>query len=119
MSSEYSYDEQGQFFPFFVLTVSGLVTLPLTYSLLKPSKEDEVVAPRIRSDYKTQHDDVVKGLRAAQKRKSRKLKTALVAVAGWALMAAMVYLIATTQTVETKIWNPYDILGISDVRSPR
>ena len=30
--------KQGQFFPFFILTISALVTLPLTYSLLKPSK---------------------------------------------------------------------------------
>jgi preprotein translocase subunit Sec63 len=29
---------QGQFFPFFILTLTGLVTLPLTYNLLKPSK---------------------------------------------------------------------------------
>ena len=29
---------QGQFFPFFILTISALVTLPLAYSLLKPSK---------------------------------------------------------------------------------
>jgi preprotein translocase subunit Sec63 len=55
MSSEYNYDEQvsetlsryhkpvltwsqGQFFPYFILTITGLVTLPLTYSVLKPSK---------------------------------------------------------------------------------
>jgi preprotein translocase subunit Sec63 len=38
MSTEYNYDEQGQFFPFFFVTVAGLVTLPVTYSLLKPSK---------------------------------------------------------------------------------
>ena len=29
---------QGQFFPFFILTIAALITLPLTYSLLKPSK---------------------------------------------------------------------------------
>ena len=29
---------QGQFFPFFILTLTGLVTFPLTYNLLKPSK---------------------------------------------------------------------------------
>ena len=40
MSTEYNYDEQGQFFPFFFVTVAGLVTLPVTYSLLKPSKGD-------------------------------------------------------------------------------
>ncbi|KAM6540105.1 secretory subunit [Fusarium falciforme] len=28
MSSDYSYDEQGQFFPFFILTLTGLVTVP-------------------------------------------------------------------------------------------
>lgn len=38
MSTEYNYDEQGQFFPFFFVTIAGLVTLPVTYSLLKPSK---------------------------------------------------------------------------------
>lgn len=54
MSTDYTYDEQvrlsssevkatantfkGQFFPFFILTMTGLVTFPLTYSLLKPSK---------------------------------------------------------------------------------
>jgi preprotein translocase subunit Sec63 len=38
MSTEYNYDDQGQFFPFFFVTVAGLVTLPVTYSLLKPSK---------------------------------------------------------------------------------
>jgi preprotein translocase subunit Sec63 len=40
MSTEYNYDEQGQFFPFFFVTVAGLVTLPVTYSLLKPSKRN-------------------------------------------------------------------------------
>ena len=30
--------KQGQFFPYFILTVAGLVTGPLSYSLLKPSK---------------------------------------------------------------------------------
>lgn len=31
-------------------------------------------------------------------------------------MAGMIYLIITTQRQTIKIWNPYDILGISDVR---
>jgi translocation protein SEC63 len=114
MSSEYSYDDQGQFFPFFVLTVSGLITLPLTYSLLSPDKSDDNLAPRIKSDYKIQHDDVVTGLRAAQRRKQRKVKKALAAVVGWAVIGAMIYLITTTQRTAPKIWNPYDILGISD-----
>lgn len=62
MSTDYTYDEQvrtiyiynsensslmslrqGQFFPFFILTLSGLVTLPLTYNLLKPSKRSSAL----------------------------------------------------------------------------
>lgn len=36
-SNEYNYDEQGQFFPYFIFTITALVTLPLSYSLLKPT----------------------------------------------------------------------------------
>lgn len=60
MSTDYNYDEQvrlflsyglyailtyqqGQFFPYFILTISALVTLPLTYSLLKPSKGSKLM----------------------------------------------------------------------------
>ncbi|GAO13182.1 uncharacterized protein UV8b_03589 [Ustilaginoidea virens] len=114
MSSDYSYDDQAQFFPFFILTLTGLITLPVTYSLLQPSKDDSHLAPRIKTDYKTRHEGVVASLRAAQKRKQRKVKRALVAVLGWALMGLMAYLIMTTDPVENKIWNPYDILGIAD-----
>ncbi|KAG5977404.1 hypothetical protein E4U55_006838 [Claviceps digitariae] len=114
MSSDYSYDDEAQFFPFFILTLTGLVTLPVTYSLLQSNKDDSHLAPRIKTDYKIQHDDVVASLRATQKRKQRKIKRALVAILGWALMGFMGYLIMTTEPIESKIWNPYTILGISD-----
>ncbi|KAH0596081.1 hypothetical protein MHUMG1_05940 [Metarhizium humberi] len=117
MSSDYSYDDQAQFFPFFILTLTGLVTLPITYNLLQSSKDDSHLAPRIQTDYKIQHGDVVASLRAAQKRKQRKIKRALVAVAGWGLMGLMAYLIMTTDPAEQKLWNPYDILGISESAS--
>lgn len=118
MSSEYSYDDEAQFFPFFILTLSALVTLPLTYSLLRPSKDDEKLAPRIQTSYKPEHGDVVASLRSAQKRKQRRVKRTLVVIAGWAVMAAMVYLIMVTKQTVHKIWNPYDILGISEVTPP-
>lgn len=97
------------------MTVTGLVTLPLTYSLFRRSTDDDALAPRISSDYKTKHADVVVSLRKAQKRKQRKIKRAIFVVLGWALMAGMVYLIIVTQRIVPKIWNPYDILGISEV----
>ncbi|KAJ4167174.1 secretory subunit [Fusarium oxysporum] len=50
MSSDYSYDEQGQFFPFFILTLTGIVTVPLTYT---PSPE-----PRPRCACATDQDQL-------------------------------------------------------------
>jgi translocation protein SEC63 len=107
---------QGQFFPFFILTVTGLVTLPLTYTLVKPSKSDETLAPRIDTSYKADHEDVVGSLRKAQKKKQRRVKRTLVVLGGWALIAGMLYLISVTTRTSAKLWNPYDILGISEVR---
>ncbi|KAH7162294.1 Sec63 Brl domain-containing protein [Dactylonectria estremocensis] len=114
MSSEYSYDKQGQFFPFFILTLTGLVTLPLTYTLVCPSKDEDALAPRIQTDYKTEHAATVESLRSAQKRKQWRVKRAIVVVVGWAIMAGMVYLIMVTQRTVLKLWNPYDILGVSE-----
>lgn len=94
------------------------MTIPLTYSLLLPSTNDENLAPRIKTDYKPVHGDVVDGLRAKQKRQQRKVKRTMVALAGWGLMGFMAYLIMYTQPSVPKIWNPYDILGISEVGKP-
>ncbi|KAH6719820.1 Sec63 Brl domain-containing protein [Leptodontidium sp. 2 PMI_412] len=113
-STDYSYDDQGQFFPFFVLTVVGIVTIPLTYSVLKPSSDPGATAPRIKSDFRPEHADLVDSQRKAQRRKERKLKRAIAVVAGWAIIAFMAYLIIVTARITPKIWNPYDILGIKD-----
>lgn len=109
--------KQGQFFPFFVITVVGIVTIPLTYTLLKPSSEPGATAPRIKSDFRPEHADLIDGQRKAQRRKERRLKRIVTVIAGWAIMAFMAYLIVVTARTIPKIWNPYDILGISDVSS--
>lgn len=111
-STDYTYDDQGQFFPFFVLTITGLVTLPLSYSLLKPTKELESTAPRIRSDYRAPQDDLIQSRKRQQRRRERKLKRMIASAFGWLLMAYMVYLIIVTQRTIPKIWDPYDILDI-------
>lgn len=131
--------QQGQFFPFFIVTVAGLVTLPVTYSLLKPSKgarclssspprlelkltplcpclELENTAPRIQSSYSPDHADLIQGQRRRQRRRERKIKRMFVAIAGWATMAFMVYLMAVTTRTQPQIWDPYEILGIPMVR---
>ncbi len=101
--------------PFFVLTVVGIVTIPLTYSVLKPSTDPGATAPRIKTDYRPEHADLVDVQKKKQRRRERRLKRALTVIAGWAIMAFMAYLIVVTARTIPKIWNPYDILGISEV----
>ncbi len=114
MSSDYSYDEQGQFYPFFIFTLSLFITVPLTYSLIAPASDAQALAPRIQTDFKPENSDLIKSQRNVQKRQQRRLKRFLVVLLGWAVIAGMLYLIFTTQRSVTKIWNPYDILGISE-----
>ncbi|PGH30795.1 translocation protein SEC63 [[Emmonsia] crescens] len=112
-STDYNYDEQGQFFPFFILTLTSLVTLPLTYTLLKPSKDLENTAPRIKSDFRPQHGDIIQKQKQKLLRKERRLKRIFTVLVGYAVMAWMVYLIIVTARSIPKIWDPYEILGIS------
>ncbi|KAF3481265.1 translocation complex component [Arthroderma uncinatum] len=112
-STDYNYDEQGQFFPFFILTLTGLVTLPLTYTLLKPVKGLENSAPRIKSDFKPQNDDIIQSQKQKLLRKERRIKRIITVIIGYAVMTWMVYLIMVTARSAPKIWDPYEILGIS------
>ncbi|KAL8733143.1 MAG: hypothetical protein Q9166_002335 [cf. Caloplaca sp. 2 TL-2023] len=112
MSTDYTYDEQGQFFPYFILTISALITVPLTFSLLKPTKELESTAPRIKSDFKPPDENLIQGQRRKQWRRERRLKRFITVVVGYASIALMMYLIAVTKTTIPKIWDPYDILEI-------
>jgi len=97
------------------MTISALVTLPLTYSLLKPSSDPGATAPRIQSDFKPEHFDLIQVQRRKQRRRERKLKRIITVILGWAIMGLMAYLITVTARTVPKIWNPYDILGISEV----
>lgn len=91
------------------------MTVPLTYAVLKPSSDPGANAPRIKTDYRPEHADLIDGQRKAQKRRERKLKRGIAVIVGWTLMALMAYLIYVTARSIPKIWNPYDILGISEV----
>ena len=115
MSTDYNYDDQGQFFPFFVLTLTSLITLPLTYNLLKPSTELASTAPRIRTSFKPDDAALIEGQKKKQRRRERKIKRFLTVVVGYLMMAWMVYLIVVTQRISPKLWDPYEILGVSRV----
>ncbi|KAF2216205.1 hypothetical protein CERZMDRAFT_116341 [Cercospora zeae-maydis SCOH1-5] len=114
MSNEYNYDNDAQFFPFFVLTVTSLVTVPLTYTLLRTPTDTSLLkkAGHIESAYKPDNEDIINAQRAKQKRKELRIKRIITAITGWAIIAYMVYLVATTTREAAKIWNPFEILGV-------
>jgi len=81
--------------------------------------ELENTAPRIRSNFQPQDDDLIQGLKRRRLRKERRVKRAITVIAGYLVMAWMIYLIAVTARTIPKIWDPYDILGISTVSDKR
>lgn len=112
-SNEYNYDADAQFFPFFVLTLGSIITLPLTYSLLrKPSDTSTGGTSKINSAHQPSNADIIDAQRAKQKRKELRLKRMISAAVGWVVMAYMLYLIMVTARHQQKIWSPYDILDI-------
>lgn len=69
-------------------------------------------APRIQTDFKPQHADLIDGHKAKQKRRERKTKRMITAAIGWTVMAYMIYLMSVTARTQPKIWNPYEILDV-------
>ncbi len=119
MSTDYAYDEEGYLWPFFVFTLALIITLPLTYALVKRSRDPAASFPRIKTGFKHADSDTIDSLRKQEKRKDRKLWLIAAVVVGWAVMAYMLYLIQTTEAPIQKIWNPYDILGISETSTEK
>ena len=112
-SSDYNYDVEGHFFPFFMLTMVGLVTIPLTYNVLKPSTELEQTAAHVESDFKPKDEDLIQAQKKRRRRKERKFKRLVAAVFGWISMAYLAYLVYNSEQTKVKLWDPYDILGVS------
>jgi len=119
MSAEYAYDEEGHLWPFFIFTLSLIVTLPLTYVLFNQSRDPAAAFKRVKTDYKHDQTPLIETLRKQDKRKDRKIWLFLFVVAGWAVIGYMLYLIKTTEAPVQKLWNPYDILGISESATPK
>ncbi|KAK4115036.1 hypothetical protein N656DRAFT_776094 [Canariomyces notabilis] len=114
MGAEYAYDEEGYLWPFFVFTLTLIITVPLTFLLVKRSRDPAASLQRIQTSFKHAHTDTVDALRKRDKRKDRKLWLILAVITGWAVIGYMLYLIQTTEAPTQKLWNPYDILNIPE-----
>lgn len=119
MSAEYAYDEDGHLWPFFVFTLSLIITVPLTFALVNRSRDPAAAFKRIQTSYKHDQADLVDTLRKKEKRKDRKIWLLVLVLAGWATMGYMLYLIKTTDAPESKLWNPYDILNIPETSTEK
>ncbi|KAM7199079.1 hypothetical protein V8F20_005897 [Naviculisporaceae sp. PSN 640] len=119
MSTDYAYDEEGYLWPFFVFTLTTIITLPLTYMLINRSRDPAAQFTRVQTDFKHEHSQLVDSLRKTEKRKDRKLWLLLTVIAGWAVMGYMIYLINITEAPSQKLWNPYDILNIPESASEK
>lgn len=115
MSSDYNYDAEGQYFPFFMLTIVALFTVPLTYNVLKPSTELEQTAANIESDFKPKDNHLIQAQKRRQRRLERKTKRIIAVILGWVAMAYLTYLVYNSEQTRVKMWDPYDILGIGRV----
>ena len=105
-------------FQFFANSIRGHYGLT-THSLFSPFfawTELENTAPRIKSDFKPKHEDLIEGQKQKQLRRERRIKRILTVIIGYAVMGWMIYLIAVTARTTPKLWDPYDILGVSRVR---
>lgn len=80
--------------------------------------ELENTGTTIESDFTPEHADLIQGQRKKQKRAERRTKRGVLMVGGWSLNALMLYLIWVTARTVTKLWDPYEILGVSRVRAP-
>lgn len=110
--TEYNYDD-GQFYPIFILVLALIPTFWTTWSVLRPSKDIENTAPRPRTDHQEQDAERIDILKKKQKRRERKIKRMVFSVAGWAVIFWMIYLVLVTQRTIPKLWDPYEVLGIS------
>ena len=77
----------------------------------------EDTAPRINSDFKPTDDALIQGQKRKQWRRERRVKRIIAVAVGWSVIVLMMYLIAVMKTTVAKIWDPYDILEITRVRS--
>ncbi|KAK3313822.1 Sec63 Brl domain-containing protein [Apodospora peruviana] len=119
MSTDYAYDEEGYLWPFFVFTLTFIVTLPLTYMLINRSRDPAAQFQRVQTGYRHDQSALVDTLRKQEKRKDRKIWLMAAVVGGWAVMAYTLYLINTTVVPALDLWNPYDILNIPESASEK
>ncbi|KAI0938903.1 hypothetical protein AcW1_004093 [Taiwanofungus camphoratus] len=107
--ANYSYDEAGNMAAYFLLTFLFIILIPLSLSSLSSRKLQAVPGCQCRLCI-AQRESIRKRERGSILKPKFRRKT-LFLIAGWSLVAFLVYKISTTE-VENKVYDPFEILGI-------
>lgn len=98
---KYNYDESGVTFYYFLISVLGLVLVPLTLSPLFAS--ERIFKNDIRS---------LKKIRVVNRDKGGGVLKWVLITLGWGLLSLVTYYVLTTEVPDNKLWDPYSILNI-------
>ncbi|KAG0258354.1 secretory subunit [Mortierella polycephala] len=110
-----TFDENGDTFNYFVMTMLAMVLIPATYVTL--FKKTAVVARKHSCPCDACKR---KASRAVAPRKSSGVgKKTIGILLGWALFAFVSYQVYITPSPEVNKWNPFDVLGIADDATPK
>ncbi|ORX34164.1 Sec63 Brl domain-domain-containing protein [Kockovaella imperatae] len=113
MAPGISYDDSGSLASYFGVTFLAILLLPFTYSAIRPSKKATLKPLCPCSTCATRATQLASLDRGKRKRKFWRRIVPL--VLGWSLFAFLCYRISQTPMMEgDKIYNPFEVLGISD-----
>lgn len=114
--SEYSYDEQGDVWPYFLIAILSVILIPLTinyvYNVLNYQQSIIKINSKVEGSIVENNDSL--DLPTVKKTTRSRIfnKTLIVIIIGW---ASVIYvLINLTKSADmSSIFDPYEILGIS------
>jgi translocation protein SEC63 len=112
--ASYTYDETGHMALFFIITVLFMILVPVTLSQISSSQGSEIPSAACECSA-----CVDKRARIRKREKGSILhpnitKKTLFIILGWVVFGLLSYKVANT-TIENKIYNPFEILGIGSV----
>lgn len=112
--SRYSYDEKSELWPYFALTLVGVVVVPATIVTIKNGLGRDL-EDRIVTGFSPENAGEIEKFKSKQKRSSIFTRNNVLLLLGWAFIAFLVQIILDQQSLQTdqKVFDPYEILGVS------
>ncbi|KAG6374905.1 translocation protein sec63 [Boletus reticuloceps] len=113
--ANYHYDEAGNMAAYFLISILAIVLVPLTLSSvvrISTSKCLYLATCLGRADHDVVQNAAKQATRAASVLNPKFTTRTVMLLVGWLVVALLVYRARTTET-DSKLYDPYEILGIS------